>query len=49
MNPRKAILPTMVAAGGGVLLLAGIAIATGLWQRFIVWLRPFIVGFEPPV
>ena len=33
-------------AGGGLLALVGVAIATGLWDRFIIWLRPFIGGFE---
>lgn len=36
--------------GGGVMLaLVGLAIATGLWDRFIEWTRPFISGFEPPI
>lgn len=33
-------------AGGGMLVLVGIAIATGLWDQFIVWLRPWTTGFE---
>lgn len=33
-------------AGGGMLVLVGIAIATGLWNGFIVWLRPWTTGFE---
>ncbi len=33
-------------AGGVMLSLVGIAIATGLWDAFIVWLRPFTTGFE---
>jgi cytochrome c-type biogenesis protein len=36
-------------AGGGFLVLVGIAIMTGLWDQFIIWMRPFIVGFEPPI
>ena len=39
-----------IQIGGGVLLsLVGVAIATGLYERFIVWLRPLITGFEPPI
>lgn len=33
-------------AGGGLLCLVGLAIATGVWDRFIAWLRPWTVGFE---
>lgn len=33
-------------AGGVMLSLVGVAIATGLWDRFIVLLRPMIGGFE---
>ena len=36
-------------AGGGMLVLVGIALAVGWWQDFIVWLRPLINGFVPPV
>jgi cytochrome c-type biogenesis protein len=32
--------------GGAMLTLVGLAIATGLWNVFITWLRPFIGGFE---
>jgi cytochrome c-type biogenesis protein len=36
--------------GGGVLLAAvGVALATGLWDQFIFWLRPLIQGFEVPI
>lgn len=35
--------------GGGLLVLVGIAIATGLWDQVIVWLRPMIQGFEAPL
>ena len=40
-NARKLQL-----AGGGMLVLVGVAIATGLWDQFIVWLRPWTTGFE---
>jgi cytochrome c-type biogenesis protein len=33
-------------AGGSMLVLVGISIALGLWERFIIWLRPMINGFE---
>ena len=33
-------------AGGALLSLVGVAIATGLWDRFIIALRPMIGGFE---
>ena len=36
-------------AGGVLLMLSGIAIATGLWERFITWLRPIAGGFETPL
>lgn len=36
-------------AGGGLLVLVGVAIATGLWDRLIVFLRPMIQGFEAPL
>jgi cytochrome c-type biogenesis protein len=36
-------------AGGGFLVAVGAAIATGLWDRLIIWMRPFITGFEPPI
>lgn len=40
---------SMQLVGGGLLVLVGVAIATGLWDRFIFLLRPLIVGFEPPI
>jgi cytochrome c-type biogenesis protein len=40
---------TLQAVGGGVLVLVGVAIATGLWDRFIFLLRPMITGFEAPL
>ena len=39
-----------IQIGGGILLsLVGLAIATGLYEQFIIWLRPLINGFEPPI
>jgi len=40
---------TIQIVGGVMLSLVGIAIATGLYEQFIVWLRPLINGFEPPI
>ena len=40
----------VIQVGGGVMLsLVGLAIATGLYERFIIWLRPMISGFTPPI
>ena len=36
-------------AGGGLLVLVGIAVATGVWAQVIIWLRPMIDGFEAPL
>jgi cytochrome c-type biogenesis protein len=36
-------------AGGGLLTLVGVAIATGWWDRLIFALRPLIQGFEVPI
>lgn len=36
-------------AGGGLLVLVGLALATGLWDHLIVWMRPMIQGFEAPL
>lgn len=36
-------------AGGGLLVVTGLAIATGLWNVFIRFLRPLIQGFVPPL
>ncbi len=36
-------------AGGGLLTLVGVAIATGLWARAVRALRPLITGFTPPI
>lgn len=39
-----------IQIGGGIMLsLVGLAIATGLYEQFIIWLRPLINGFEPPI
>ncbi|HEX2027066.1 MAG TPA: cytochrome c biogenesis protein CcdA [Nitriliruptorales bacterium] len=36
-------------AGGGLLVVVGIAIVTGVWAEFIRWLRPLVNGFETPI
>ncbi len=36
-------------AGGALLVLVGLAIATGAWNAFIDWLRPQIAAFQPPI
>jgi len=36
-------------AGGTLLFLVGLAIASGVWNRIIIWMRPWINGFEPPI
>ena len=36
-------------AGGGLLIVVGIAIATGAWDALITQLRPLIQGFETPL
>ena len=39
-----------IQIGGGIMLsLVGLAIATGAYEQFIIWLRPLINGFEPPI
>lgn len=40
---------TLQVAGGSLLALVGLAIATGLWDQFIRLLRPLINGFTPPI
>lgn len=40
---------TLQIIGGSFLVAVGVAIATGLWDRFIFLLRPLIQGFEPPI
>ncbi|MBW3657353.1 MAG: cytochrome c biogenesis protein CcdA [Actinobacteria bacterium] len=37
---------TLQIVGGTLLAVVGLAIATGLWNRFIIQLRPLIGGFE---
>lgn len=39
----------MQIAGGVMLVAVGIALMTGLWDRFIFWIRPLIDGFAPPI
>jgi cytochrome c-type biogenesis protein len=36
-------------AGGGLLVVVGLAIATGVWQRWMLALRPLIQGVELPI
>jgi cytochrome c-type biogenesis protein len=36
-------------AGGALLIVFGLAIATGLWQRWMIALRPLIQGVELPI
>jgi len=36
-------------AGGGLLVVVGLAIATGLWSRWMIALRPLIQGVELPI
>jgi cytochrome c-type biogenesis protein len=36
-------------AGGALLVVVGLAIATGLWQRWMIALRPLIQGVELPL
>lgn len=40
---------TLQYLGGGLLVLVGVAIATGLWNQLIFYLRPMIQGFETPL
>lgn len=40
---------TLQVLGGGMLVAVGLAIATGLWDRFMLLLRPLIQGFETPL
>ncbi len=35
--------------GGGMLILVGLLLVTGLWTDFTVWLRVQIPGFETPL
>ena len=36
-------------AGGALLIVVGLAIATGLWLDFIIWLQPFVQSYELPL
>ncbi len=40
---------TFQVAGGVMLVVVGVAMATGLWDQLVVALRPLINGFEPPI
>lgn len=40
---------TLQVAGGVMLVVVGLAIATGLWDSFVNALRPLIQGFELPL
>jgi cytochrome c-type biogenesis protein len=40
---------TFQVGGGLMLMLVGVAIASGAWDAFINLLRPLIQGFEPPL
>jgi cytochrome c-type biogenesis protein len=40
---------TLQRIGGGMLVAVGLALVTGLWDRFIFLLRPLIDGFAPPI
>lgn len=40
---------TLQVLGGGLLVVVGLAVATGLWDQVIIWLRPMIQGFEAPL
>lgn len=40
---------TLQIIGGTALVLVGVALATGLWDRMIFLLRPAIQGFEVPI
>lgn len=49
LNVLKANARRLQVAGGSLLVLVGLAVATGLWETFIVWLRPLVGGFTPPI
>lgn len=40
---------SLQVVGGSMLVVVGVAIAVGLWDRFVVWLRPMIEGFTTPI
>jgi cytochrome c-type biogenesis protein len=35
--------------GGALLVVVGVLLVTGLWDRFIVLLQPLIGGFQTPL
>ena len=39
----------VMRAGGGLLLLLGLALVSGLWSRWAGWLQGLIDGFTPVV
>jgi len=46
-GPRCAALPRLLPRiGGGMLVLVGILLVSGLWTDFTVWLRVTLPGFE---
>lgn len=40
---------TLQVVGGSLLVVVGLAVATGVWDQVIIWLRPMIQGFEAPL
>jgi cytochrome c-type biogenesis protein len=44
---RRSVLVERV--GGTMLLVVGVLLVTGLWDRFIVQLQPLIGGFRTPL
>jgi cytochrome c-type biogenesis protein len=40
---------SLQVAGGLMLTAVGLAIATGAWAAFLIWIRPLVSGFEPPI
>lgn len=42
---------TLQVAGGSLLIVVGLLIATGLWNGFIIWLQtqPWFADFTPPI
>jgi cytochrome c-type biogenesis protein len=40
---------TLQIVGGGLLVVVGVALATGWWDAFIREIRPWISGFEAPI
>ena len=35
--------------GGGMLIVVGVLLVTGLWTDFTIWLRVQVPGFETPL